>query len=52
MAAQNVVRRGIRWQVGNELSIQIWKDKWLPTPSTQKVIFPPSCLPWRLGLKN
>ena len=40
-----MVRRGIRWQVGNGHSIQIWKDKWLPTPSTHKVISPSSCLP-------
>ena len=31
--------------MGNGHNIQIWKDKWLPTPSTHKVIFPPSCLP-------
>ena len=31
--------------MGNGRNIQIWKDKWLPTPSTHKVISPPSCLP-------
>lgn len=29
MAAQGVVRKGLRWQVGNGRSIRIWKDKWL-----------------------
>ena len=44
MAAQEVVKRGIRWQVGNGQKIQIWKDRWLPSPSQYKVISPPSLL--------
>lgn len=44
MAAQNIVRKGVRWQVGNGRSIQIWHDKWLPTPSTYMVISPPSMI--------
>ena len=34
MAAQDIVQKGRRWQVGNGRSIMIWKDKWLPSPST------------------
>ena len=30
MAAQSVVREGIKWRVGNGRNIQIWGDKWLP----------------------
>ena len=29
------------WRVGNGNLIHIWEDKWLPTPSTYKVISPP-----------
>ncbi|KAK9985942.1 hypothetical protein SO802_030893 [Lithocarpus litseifolius] len=39
-AAQALVRRGLRWQVGNGEHIRIWKDKWLPTPKTYKVVTP------------
>lgn len=45
MATQDVVKKGIRWQVGNGCGIHIWRDKWLSTPSTQKVVSPPSDLP-------
>ena len=33
-----VIQRGTRWKVGNGKMIHIWDDKWLPTPSTYKVI--------------
>ena len=36
-----VIRRGIRWRVGNGKMIHIWDDKWLPTPCTYKVISHP-----------
>ena len=45
LAAQEVVKKGIRWQVGNGNRIGIWRDKWLPTPSIHKVVSPPSVLP-------
>ena len=35
-----VVWKGSRWKVGNERLIHIWEDKWLPTPTTYKVISP------------
>ena len=44
MVAQEVVRKGLRCQVGNGRSIRIWKDKWLPNPSSYKVTFPLSTL--------
>ena len=36
-----VVKRGSCWRVGNGKLIHIWKDKWLPTPTTYKVVSPP-----------
>ena len=36
-----VIRRGIRWRVGNGKMIHIWEDKWLPNPTTYKVCSPP-----------
>ena len=36
-----VVKRGSRWRVGNGERILIWEDKWIPTPTTYKVISPP-----------
>ena len=41
MQGLEVVRRGMRWRVGNGRLIHIWNDKWLPTPTTYKVVFPP-----------
>ncbi|KAF3966654.1 hypothetical protein CMV_009261 [Castanea mollissima] len=40
MAAQNLVKRGLRWQVGDGYSIQVWQDQWLTTHSTHKVVAP------------
>ena len=34
MAAQPLVRRGMRWQVGDRQQIKVWKDKWIPSPQT------------------
>ena len=41
-AAQDVVKRGIRWQLGDGEKIQVWKDKWLQQPSTYRVVTPAS----------
>jgi hypothetical protein len=38
--AMKIVREGSRWRVGDGISINIWEDRWLPTPSTFKVITP------------
>ena len=38
MAAQKIVKQGCRCQVGNGASVGIWTNKWLPKPSTFKVI--------------
>lgn len=44
MATSSIIGEGLRWQVGNGRSIPIWHDRWLPTPSTYKVISPPSLI--------
>ena len=44
LVAQEIVRKGRRWQVGNGHSIMIWKDKWVPSPLTYKVESPVSSL--------
>jgi hypothetical protein len=38
--ARQVLRDGMRWRVGDGVDIKIWKDAWLPTPSTFRVISP------------
>ena len=40
MSTQKLVREGIRWRVGNGRDISVWGDKWLPSPSTFKVVSP------------
>ena len=40
MAAQGVVRKGIRWQVGDGVYIRVWCDKWVPRSSTYMVVSP------------
>ena len=35
----------MRWQVSDGKSIRIWKDKWILTPSTFRVISPRILLP-------
>ena len=40
MAAQQLVKDGVRWRVGNGANIRIWEDRWLPSPSTYKITSP------------
>ncbi|XP_075655168.1 uncharacterized protein LOC142625382 [Castanea sativa] len=40
MAAQAVVRDGIKWRVGNGRNIRIWVDRWLPSGPTHRVASP------------
>lgn len=40
MAAQHLVQHDLRWNVGNEASIQIWSNRLLPSSSTIKVVSP------------
>ena len=36
-----ILKEGTRWRVGIGKRIHIWDDRWLPTPTTNKVISPP-----------
>lgn len=40
IAAQELVKNGLRWRVGNGVNIRVWGDKWLPVSSTYKVVSP------------
>ena len=40
MATQQLVKRGLRWQVGDGWSIRIWQDQWLSTRNTYRVVTP------------
>lgn len=51
-SAQSIVRKGYRWQVGNGASIDIRRDKWLPSPDTFKLISPPVALPIGMTVDN
>jgi ribonuclease HI len=43
-SACDLVKEGLVWRVGNGKKIRIWKDRWLPQPSTFQVQSPPSIL--------
>ncbi len=36
----DVLHNGLRWRVGTGEKIKIWKDRWLPNPTTFKVVSP------------
>ena len=38
MAAQEVVKKCIRWHLGNGQSVWTWDDKWVPNSSSYKVV--------------
>ena len=40
MAAQELVKNGLRWRLGNGENIWVWSDKWLPVASKYKVVSP------------
>ena len=40
MAAQHLVKWGLRWQVEDGRSIRVWQDQWLTTRSTYRVVTP------------
>ena len=40
MAAQKIIQRGMRWQVGDGNKIRVWHDSWIPRPTTHKVLTP------------
>jgi ribonuclease HI len=42
--ASDLIKGGLIWRVGNGKKVRIWKDKWLPTPSTYMMQSPPLIL--------
>ena len=40
MAARETVEMGSRWCVGNGRTVEIWRDRWIPTPDNFKVVTP------------
>ena len=40
LAAKEAVVKGSRWIIGNGESGNIWKDRWIPTPNSFKVVSP------------
>jgi ribonuclease HI len=40
----DLLKEGLIWRVGNGYSIKIWKDRWLPNPTTYQVFSPPTIL--------
>ena len=45
LVAQPIIRQGMHWQIGNGKKVCIWKDKWIPSPSTYRVVSPSILLP-------
>jgi hypothetical protein len=39
-----VLNEGLIWRIGNGATVQIWKDKWIPNPSTFRIVTPPNIL--------
>lgn len=35
-----VLRRGMRWRVGDGESIKVWKDAWIPSTQSHKILSP------------
>ena len=44
-----VIEKGSRWRIGSSLSIDVYKDSWLPKPSTFMISNPPH-LPGNFGV--
>ena len=40
MAERETVEMGSRWCVGNGRTVEIWRDRWIPTPDNFKVVTP------------
>ena len=38
--AKEIVKKWMRWNVGNGQKIRIWEDKWIPNSPSSKVISP------------
>lgn len=42
MESKSIIDRGLRWIIRNGKSVNVWRDRWLPTPNSFKVVSPRS----------
>lgn len=40
LGARKVLERGLRWRVGNGVDLYFWEEKWVPFPSTFRLLSP------------
>ena len=40
LAARDIIKKGSWWCIGNGQRVNIWNDRWIPSPSSSKVISP------------
>ena len=40
MVVKETVEKGSRWCIGNVKSVEIWRDRWIPTPDNFQVVIP------------
>ena len=40
MVAKEIIMKGSRWCIGNGQSVHIWEDRWIPSPTSFRVISP------------
>ena len=40
MATIGVLKRGLRWNIGNGQRARIWADRWIPIPNSFMVVSP------------
>jgi hypothetical protein len=45
LSSKDLLKEGLVWRIGDGKKIQIWKDRWLPTPLSFSVQSPPQILP-------
>ena len=44
LSSCELIKEGLVWRIGNGNQVQIWKDKWIPRPSTFMVQSQPNLL--------
>jgi hypothetical protein len=36
-SSQELLKEGLIWRIGNDSKVRIWKDRWVPSPSTYRI---------------
>ena len=44
LKSRSVIQKGARWRIGRGTSVSIWRDKWIPPPSSDLPLSPPNLL--------